>query len=86
MLSALKDIPMIGKKLEQVDDTTAPTMKLEKLRFTELHNTKLSLLLFQQSELNDLLLSRITVKVSARERIWLQQAEYTKVLFQPYVT
>jgi PmbA protein len=34
MLSALKDIPMIGKKLEQIDDTTAPAMKLEKLRFT----------------------------------------------------
>jgi PmbA protein len=34
MLSALKDIPMIGKKLEPIDDTTAPAMKLEKLRFT----------------------------------------------------
>jgi len=34
MLSALKDIQMIGKKLEQIDDTTAPAMKLKKLRFT----------------------------------------------------
>lgn len=34
MLSALKDIPIIGKKLEQIDDTTAPAMKLKKLRFT----------------------------------------------------
>ncbi|MDH5449610.1 MAG: TldD/PmbA family protein [Candidatus Bathyarchaeota archaeon] len=34
MLSALKDIPMIGEKLVQVDDTTAPAMKLKKLRFT----------------------------------------------------
>lgn len=34
MLSALKDIPMIGEELEQIDDTTAPAMKLKKLRFT----------------------------------------------------
>jgi len=34
MLSALRDIPMISKELEQVDDTTAPAMKLKKLRFT----------------------------------------------------
>lgn len=35
MLLALKNIPMIGKYLEQVDVTTVPAMKLEKLRFTE---------------------------------------------------
>ncbi len=34
MLSALKDLPLIGKELEQIDDTTAPAMKLRKLRFT----------------------------------------------------
>jgi PmbA protein len=34
MLSALKDVPLIGKELEQIDDTTAPAMKLRKLRFT----------------------------------------------------
>jgi len=34
MLSALKDISMIGKKLVQVDNTTTPAMKLKKLRFT----------------------------------------------------
>jgi predicted Zn-dependent protease len=34
MLSALKDIPMIGEKLVQIDTTTAPAMKLKKLRFT----------------------------------------------------
>jgi len=34
MLSTLKDIPMIGKKLERIDWTTAPAIKLEKLRFT----------------------------------------------------
>ena len=33
MLSALKNIPMIGKKLEMVEVTTVPSMKLEKLRF-----------------------------------------------------
>lgn len=34
MLSALKVIPMIGKKLEIVEEVIAPAMKLEKLRFT----------------------------------------------------
>jgi len=34
MLSALKDILMIGKKLERIDDTTTPAIKLRKLRFT----------------------------------------------------
>jgi len=34
MLSAMKDIPMIGEELKQIDDTTAPAMKLQKLRFT----------------------------------------------------
>jgi predicted Zn-dependent protease len=34
MLSALKEIPMIGKKAETVDTTIAPPMKLTKLRFT----------------------------------------------------
>jgi hypothetical protein len=34
MLSALKEIPMIGKKAETVDTTIAPSMKLTKLRFT----------------------------------------------------
>lgn len=34
MLSALKDIPMISRKLVQIDDTTAPAMKLKKLRFS----------------------------------------------------
>ena len=34
MLSALKGIPMIGKKLEIVEEVTTPAMKLEKLRFT----------------------------------------------------
>ena len=33
MLSAFKDIPMIGKELEMVEETTVPMMKLEKLRF-----------------------------------------------------
>ncbi len=33
MLSALKNIPMIGKELEMVEQTTVPSMKLEKLRF-----------------------------------------------------
>jgi predicted Zn-dependent protease len=33
MLSAFKDIPMIGKKLEMVRGTTVPMMKLKKLRF-----------------------------------------------------
>lgn len=34
MLSALKGIPMLGKKLEIVEEVTTPAMKLEKLRFT----------------------------------------------------
>jgi len=34
MLSALKSIPMIGKDLQRTGDTTAPAMKLQKLRFT----------------------------------------------------
>jgi PmbA protein len=34
MLSALKEAPMIGKKLEIIEETTAPSMKLQKLRFT----------------------------------------------------
>jgi PmbA protein len=34
MLSALKEIPMIGKKSEIVDTTITPAMKLAKLRFT----------------------------------------------------
>jgi PmbA protein len=34
MLSALKEIPMIGRELEIVDDVTSPSMKLKKLRFT----------------------------------------------------
>lgn len=33
MLSALKDIPLIGKQLEMVRGTTVPMMKLKKLRF-----------------------------------------------------
>ncbi|MDI6905574.1 MAG: TldD/PmbA family protein, partial [Candidatus Bathyarchaeia archaeon] len=33
MLSALKNISMIGKQLEMVEATTVPSMKLEKLRF-----------------------------------------------------
>jgi predicted Zn-dependent protease len=33
MLSALRNIPMIGKELEMVEETTVPSMKLEKLRF-----------------------------------------------------
>lgn len=33
MLSALKNIPIIGKELEMVGATTVPSMKLEKLRF-----------------------------------------------------
>ena len=33
MLSALKNIPMIGEKLETVGSTTVPSMKLEKLKF-----------------------------------------------------
>lgn len=34
MLSALKDIPLISKKREILDDVTAPAMKLTRLRFT----------------------------------------------------
>jgi PmbA protein len=34
MLSALKGIPMLGKKLEIVEEVTTPAMKLDKLRFT----------------------------------------------------
>jgi len=34
MLSALKEIPMIGKKAETIDTTVTPSMKLTKLRFT----------------------------------------------------
>jgi PmbA protein len=34
MLSALKNIPMIGKELHPMGNTTVPAMKLEKLRFT----------------------------------------------------
>jgi PmbA protein len=34
MLSALKEIPIIGQELEIVDDVTTPAMKLKKLRFT----------------------------------------------------
>ena len=34
MLSALKDVPMIGKELEQGETTTVPAIKLKKLRFT----------------------------------------------------
>lgn len=34
MLSALRKIPMIGKRLEIFETVTAPAMKLEKLRFT----------------------------------------------------
>jgi PmbA protein len=33
MLSALKNIPMIGRELEMFEVTTVPSMKLEKLRF-----------------------------------------------------
>jgi predicted Zn-dependent protease len=33
MLSAFKDIPMIGKELEMVDEITVPMVKLNKLRF-----------------------------------------------------
>lgn len=33
MLSAFKDVPMIGKKLEIVETTTVPMVKLKKLRF-----------------------------------------------------
>jgi len=33
MLSALKDVPLIGKNVEKVEETTAPPMKLDKLRF-----------------------------------------------------
>ncbi len=33
MLSALKEIPLIGKALEIVEETTVPAMKLNKLRF-----------------------------------------------------
>jgi PmbA protein len=36
MLSALKNIPMIGKQLKIVEQTTVPSMKLEKLRFVGL--------------------------------------------------
>lgn len=34
MLSALKEIPMIGKKRKILEEVTTPAMKLEKLRFT----------------------------------------------------
>lgn len=34
MLSALKEIPMIGKKSETIDTTITPAVKLAKLRFT----------------------------------------------------
>jgi len=34
MLSALKDIKMIGEKREIIDDTTAPALGLRKLRFS----------------------------------------------------
>ncbi|MFP3985064.1 MAG: TldD/PmbA family protein [Candidatus Bathyarchaeia archaeon] len=34
MLSALKEISLIGKELKIVEDVTAPAMKLKKLRFT----------------------------------------------------
>jgi len=34
MLSALKDIKMVGKKREIIDDTTVPALSLKKLRFT----------------------------------------------------
>lgn len=34
MLSALKDIPMVGKELEIIETVTTPAMKLRKLRFT----------------------------------------------------
>jgi len=34
MLSALKDVPMIGRALEQGETTTVPPIKLKKLRFT----------------------------------------------------
>ena len=33
MLSALKDVPLIGKNVEIVEETTVPPMKLNKLRF-----------------------------------------------------
>jgi len=33
MLSALKEIPLLGKNLEIVEETTVPAMKLNKLRF-----------------------------------------------------
>jgi predicted Zn-dependent protease len=33
MLSAFKNIPMIGKQVEMVRSTTVPMMKLKKLRF-----------------------------------------------------
>jgi predicted Zn-dependent protease len=34
MLSALKDIPLVGKELHVISNTTVPAMKLRKLRFT----------------------------------------------------
>jgi len=34
MLSTLKDIKMVGKKRETIDDTTVPALSLRKLRFT----------------------------------------------------
>ncbi|MDH4221700.1 MAG: metallopeptidase TldD-related protein, partial [Candidatus Bathyarchaeota archaeon] len=34
MLSALKDIPLVGKELQLISNTTVPAMKLRKLRFT----------------------------------------------------
>jgi len=34
MLSALKDIKMVGKKREIIEETTVPSLSLRKLRFT----------------------------------------------------
>jgi hypothetical protein len=36
MLSAMNDIPMIGKQLEMNRGTTVPSVKLKKLRFVGL--------------------------------------------------
>jgi hypothetical protein len=33
MLSAFKEIPMIGKELETLETSTVPMVKLKKLRF-----------------------------------------------------
>jgi PmbA protein len=33
MLSALRNIPLIGRELDMVEMTTVPSMKLERLRF-----------------------------------------------------